>query len=188
LRLGYFDLDPNRVLDIILDAYECFPDNLYYHEIISGFKAAAIPHLLGLKFQSYQKITDCTTSCPPTDIFKTLEERGMTPLALFRITANLIKAKIVKIEDIWTHLSPGDDKTEAAFSEKYQTASKLFKRNYEKRLNASDEEKKKEKEAELQNIATIESQLICKVLHEMGKMKILFRQSKVVVDGGFGEK
>lgn len=112
----------------------------------------------------------------------------MTPLALFRITANLIKAKIVKIEDIWTHLSPGDDKTEAAFSEKYQTASKLFKRNYEKRLNASDEEKKKEKEAELQNIATIESQLICKVLHEMGKMKILFRQSKVVVDGGFGEK
>jgi len=158
---GYFDLDPNRVLDIVLDAYECFPENTYYHDIIFTFKKEAIPHLLGLKFSNYQKITDCNTTCAPTDILKCLEEKGMTPISLFRITANLIKANAFKVEDIWTHLSPSDSDLEKAFSEKYTTATTLFKRNYEKRLNASDEQKKKDKEAELQNIATVEGQLIC---------------------------
>ena len=168
--LGYFDLDPNRVLDLVLDAYECYPDNLYYHEIILGFKREAIPHLLGLKYTNYNKITNCNTVCAPAEVFSTFEQKGMTPLALFKITAHLIKAQIINLEDVWVHLSPSDVDLENAFTEKFNTANALFRRNYEKRLNATDEEKKKDRETELQSIAKIESQLICKLLFGPGNL------------------
>lgn len=154
------------MLDLVLDAYECYPNNLYYHEIILGFKKDAIPHLLGLKFASYNKLSDCNASCAPTEIYSTLEQKTMTPLALYRITANLIKAQIIDLESVWMHLSPSDADLEKAFTDKFNTANALFRRNYEKRLNMTDDQKKKEKETEAQYIATVESQLICKLLSD----------------------
>lgn len=145
-----------------MDAYECYPDNLYYHEIILSFKKSAVPHLLGFKFSNYQKITGAITTCAPVEVAKCLTERGMTPYALFKITANLIKVGIIQIEDIWVHLSPTDEEMKTAFTDKFKIASTLFKKNYEKNLNASDEQKKKDRETELQNYASVESQFICK--------------------------
>ncbi len=54
--IGRFDLDPNRVLDLILDSYQ---DNLWndcYIQIMSDamFKKANIPQLVGFKFQYFQ--------------------------------------------------------------------------------------------------------------------------------------
>eukprot|EP00983_Pelagomonas_calceolata_P104487 1159034-Pelagomonas_calceolata.AAC.1 len=52
--IGYFDLDPNRVLDLVLDAAEVQPENTAYLRLVPLFKREAIVHLLGFKFQHCQ--------------------------------------------------------------------------------------------------------------------------------------
>lgn len=59
-NLGYFDLDPNRVIDIIL---ECFIHNYHsniYIDVIKNFKREYIPHILGFRFQKYGLAADCS--------------------------------------------------------------------------------------------------------------------------------
>ncbi len=52
--IGFFDLDPNRVLDLVLHAFEQQPDNLAYLELLPLFSSDACAHILGFKFQNYQ--------------------------------------------------------------------------------------------------------------------------------------
>ncbi len=47
--IGFFDLDPNRVLDIALSAFETDCDNLCFLEIIKLLNLNALPHVLGFK-------------------------------------------------------------------------------------------------------------------------------------------
>jgi THO complex subunit 2 len=49
--IGYFDLDPNRVLSLCLDAFECDPDNKAFPIVLTHFKKSYIPQLLGFKLQ-----------------------------------------------------------------------------------------------------------------------------------------
>lgn len=52
--IGYFDLDPNRVLDLLLDAYAQHPGNDIYLRAVSLLNAPAVGQLLGFKFSQYQ--------------------------------------------------------------------------------------------------------------------------------------
>ena len=52
--IGYFDLDPNRCLDLVLEAAEQQPANRAYLRLIPLFKRDAVVHLLGFRFQQYQ--------------------------------------------------------------------------------------------------------------------------------------
>merc|ERR1712157_43926 len=52
--IGTFDLDPNRVLDVMVQnfIYHCCDDddgnnNMYYIDLLKEFKTDSIPHLLG---------------------------------------------------------------------------------------------------------------------------------------------
>jgi len=146
----------------VLDAYQCYPDNLYYHQIINKFKLESLAQILGFKFQGYAEKINCNLSCPLAELSKTLNEKVITPYPLFTITANLIKAELISIKDIWVHLSPADTDINEWAQKKYNTALSVFKRNYEKKLNATDEQKKKDKETEITSIEEVESQLICK--------------------------
>jgi THO complex subunit 2 len=47
--IGFFDLDPNRVLDINLSAFETDCDNLCFLEILKLLNLNALPHVLGFK-------------------------------------------------------------------------------------------------------------------------------------------
>lgn len=49
--IGFFDLDPNRVLSLCLDAYEVDPSNKAFPRLLANFKKGAIPQLLGFKLQ-----------------------------------------------------------------------------------------------------------------------------------------
>ena len=51
--IGYFDLDPNRVFDVVLDAYEAHPENRNYTRLLNVFNRDFLPHVLGFKFQQY---------------------------------------------------------------------------------------------------------------------------------------
>ena len=47
--IGYFDLDPNRVLDLVLEALEAVPSRVANRSLVSLFNPSFIPHVVGFK-------------------------------------------------------------------------------------------------------------------------------------------
>ncbi|KAJ3348195.1 THO complex subunit 2 [Kappamyces sp. JEL0680] len=103
--IGYFDLDPNRVLDIVLDAFcSNFMDSWDFFICVfqkSPWKPTGEPlvpskvlaQILGFKFSYYHG-----------------ENAPSTPLGLIWVAALLIKEGILGLDDFYPHLSPLDDK------------------------------------------------------------------------------
>ena len=96
--IGYFDLDPNRVLDLVLDVYAENIQNHAFQQLILAFKQENLPHLLGFKFQHYY-FTAAEEASNPQEV----EE---TPSSLYQLTATLITKKMLTISSILPHLSP----------------------------------------------------------------------------------
>ena len=58
LFVGFFNLDPNRVLDIILELFECRIDHSkFFIELLTLYLShcdvSGLCHILGFKFQYY---------------------------------------------------------------------------------------------------------------------------------------
>ena len=51
--IGRFELDPNRAMDVILDAFEQQIWNLSFITLLKNFSKSSIPHILGFKFTFY---------------------------------------------------------------------------------------------------------------------------------------
>lgn len=152
-------MDPNRVLDQILEAFECNIHNLNYIELIEMFNKSAIPHFLGFKFKIY---TNTNQVIPIQNLQNTIQnDKSLTPHNLFLVTAYLIKRKIIKIEEIWPHLSPSDQLIEELFFKKQELAMKHFKNVYTIKLKQDSEQKKKAKEQEMLEYLEIYNQSIC---------------------------
>ncbi|TMW59488.1 hypothetical protein Poli38472_004557 [Pythium oligandrum] len=112
--IGYFDLDPNRVLDLVLDAYEMQPQNDAYAELLELFKRESIPHVLGFKFQFYKRDAS---------------EGLKTPHSLYRLAATLVEKKTLDVESLMPHLAPSKDETVKKALEKIkqqEQAAKAF--------------------------------------------------------------
>jgi THO complex subunit 2 len=75
--IGYYDLDPNRALDLILEAAEQQESSALSADCLLSllplFKAEAVVHLLGFRFRFYHK-----------------QEAGPTPSSLFTLTARCV--------------------------------------------------------------------------------------------------
>ena len=91
--IGGFDLDPNRVLDIVLESLE--RDCGSSSEVIEAHLNLAqqlslnesFPHILGFKFQHYHK-------------------QSATPRSLCRLAVMLLSANVISIEALLPHLAP----------------------------------------------------------------------------------
>lgn len=92
--IGFFDLDANRVLDLVLDAYEMHPQNDCFVELLGSFKRESLPHVLGFKFQFYMRSADGGT------------EQPKTPRSLYRLAATLIDKKLLDLDALFPHLAP----------------------------------------------------------------------------------
>ena len=88
--IGYFDLDPNRVLDLVLETLEAMPSRVAHKGLLALFNPKYIPHMLGFKFQQYHK----GGRAEPT------------PLSLYRLCALLIQQGSVKFEQVLPHMGP----------------------------------------------------------------------------------
>ncbi|KAG9071266.1 THO complex subunit 2 [Linnemannia hyalina] len=112
--IGCFDLDPNRVLDIVLDVFAANIVTHYRFFIhflgMSQWNPKAQEHgtagrvktcaqILGFKFQILQK----------------QEHRHKNPVELYMVAALLIKSSIVMLEDLYAHLSLPDEAMEAEY-------------------------------------------------------------------------
>lgn len=93
--IGYFDLDANRVLDLVLDAYEMHPQNHCFAELLGAFKKDSIPHVIGFKFQFYKR-KDATSGL-------------VTPRSLYRLAATLIAKNLLAMDALLPHLAPSKE-------------------------------------------------------------------------------
>lgn len=120
--VGHFDLEPNRVLDFVLDAFEQQPFNRAFLSLLRRFKRSNIAHLLGFKFMMYSA---ADTAAAPADKAKDQEasKSGTTadaataepadggagataPVSLYVLTAVLIAEGMVAMEELFPYLKP----------------------------------------------------------------------------------
>lgn len=96
--IGKYSLDPNRVIDIILYSFECYPTKVSYHiDILKDFlkeDSDALAKLLVLKLNFYLRYRD--------------EVRPITPTSLYRVLAQVLNHGLVELDDIYQNLSPKD--------------------------------------------------------------------------------
>lgn len=124
--IGHFDLEPNRVLDIILDCFEEQVDNLSYLTLLRHFKVANIVHIVGFKLAHYQQPTpapptttiaaDAATTATASTISaaattagtsaSTITEFHVVPQSLCALCATLIAHALIDVSDLLPYLQP----------------------------------------------------------------------------------
>ncbi len=68
--IGFFDLDPNRVLDLVLEALEAVPSRVAHKALVDLFNPNYLPHVLGFKQQAQTAVAPHRTLAhlgAPTD-------------------------------------------------------------------------------------------------------------------------
>jgi THO complex subunit 2 len=87
--IGYFDLDPNRVLDLVLEALEAVPARVANRALVSLFNPNFIPHMVGFKFSLYA-----------------VRGAPAPPTSLYTMCGLLLSHGTVKLAQVLPHLSP----------------------------------------------------------------------------------
>ncbi|KAG0540719.1 hypothetical protein BDA96_03G433200 [Sorghum bicolor] len=115
--IGHFDLDPNRVFDIVLECFELYQDSNIFHQLIPLFPKSHAAQILGFKFQYYQR----------------LDVNSPVPSGLFRTAALLIKSGFIDLDNVYSHLLPNDDEAfehfDSFISRRIDEANKIGKIN-----------------------------------------------------------
>ncbi|CAM9479324.1 unnamed protein product [Chrysoparadoxa australica] len=101
--IGYFDLDPNRCFDLVLEGLEHDLTNVSLLKLVSEFRTTSLAHIVGFKFAFHSKPSS----------------RARTPQSLYRLAGLLIASGKLQLEDLLPHLSP--DPAKAAATQKEQT-------------------------------------------------------------------
>lgn len=116
--VGYFDLDPNRVLDLVLEAYEHNQDNASYLRIIARFPRASLAHLTGFKFKyQYGAASEADPKGPRP------AGPAQPSQSLYLLAARLIKHKFITIEDLYPHLQPEDSLAAEEYAKRFEKSS-----------------------------------------------------------------
>ncbi|XP_057777651.1 THO complex subunit 2 [Salvia miltiorrhiza] len=91
--IGHFDLDPNRVFDIVLECFEIQLDNSVFLDLIPIFPKSHASQILGFKFQYFQRN----------------EINTPVPTGLYQLTALMVKKEFIDVDSIYPHLLPKDE-------------------------------------------------------------------------------
>lgn len=115
--IGHFDLDPNRVFDIVLECFEMQPHNNIFMDLIPIFSKSHASQILGFKFQYYQR----------------MEVQGPVPFVLYQLAAILVKQDFVDLASIYAHLLPKDEEafenSNTLYAKRLEEANKIGKIN-----------------------------------------------------------
>ncbi|XP_063232661.1 THO complex subunit 2 isoform X1 [Bacillus rossius redtenbacheri] len=153
--IGCFNLDPNRVLDIILESFEYRLDQ---HQFFIPLLQSYMPdpkilcEVLGFKFCFYQSSADETT-----------------PASLFSVTALMLQHDIIALDDIYGWLTP-DDKVIIKEWEKEVKEAKDYVRKMNV-ISTKDKEKDEageEKEGVKENLVQNQKLGLCEALLRVG--------------------
>ena len=109
--IGFFDLDPNRVIDLVLDAFEKSGLGAQtgqmgnFLKVIDLFQKENVLQLLGFKFRNYydQYVHAQQTGAKVSSLI------GVAPQSLYDLAAVLIKTGRISSSSLYSHLSPSDE-------------------------------------------------------------------------------
>ncbi|XP_020090049.1 THO complex subunit 2 isoform X2 [Ananas comosus] len=146
--IGHFDLDPNRVFDIVLECFELYPENHIFYNLIPIFPKSHAAQVLGFKFQYYQRV----------------EVNTPVPSSLFRLAALLVKAEFIDLDSIYTHLLPKDDEAfehyDAFIAKRIDEANKIGKINLAATGKDLMEDEKQDVTIDLYTVLDMESDAV----------------------------
>jgi len=130
--VGYFNLCPNRVCYLILDALEHNPEDKVLNEFLLQHSTKTISQMLGFKFQARTG--------------KSGEEKEIKSLCV--LAATLIRKKVVRLHDLIPHMTPSIEEL-VETRENFETylrgeAKKTLTHN----LNMTQEEREKQERAD----------------------------------------
>ncbi|XP_077002596.1 THO complex subunit 2 isoform X5 [Tamandua tetradactyla] len=136
--IGCFNLDPNRVLDVILEVFECRPEHDdFFISLLESYMSMCEPqtlcHILGFKFKFYQ------------------EPNGETPSSLYRVAAVLLQFNLIDLDDLYVHLLPADNSIMDEHKREIVEAKQIVRKLTMVVLSSEkidEREKEKEKEEE----------------------------------------
>jgi THO complex subunit 2 len=121
--IGYFDLDPNRVLDLVLEAMEHQLWNSSFLLLLKKFRKSSIAHILGFKFVHYHAdkggetvTTDAKAEAPksprsPRESASSASSASSapppaTPRSLCLLAAALLSAHLLELDSLLPYLTP----------------------------------------------------------------------------------
>ncbi|KAB7500107.1 THO complex subunit 2 [Armadillidium nasatum] len=172
--IGSFNLDPNRVLDLILEAFECRPEEYeFYTGLLHLFphEATTVSEILGFKLNNYSD--------------NTKEAKG-----IYIVVALLLEAKILTLADIYDWLTPEDSSMIEAFKKEMESAKDFAQKanvvstkdkdtENDKDKNREKEEEEKEKNEQKSNIKYNTNQKIqlCIAFLEVGNWNSFLEMS-----------
>ncbi|GIL45367.1 hypothetical protein Vafri_2617 [Volvox africanus] len=94
--IGSFDLDPNRCLDLLLDAAAAQPQNNALLGAVGLLKGEAVGQLMGFKLEQYQDAS-----------------RDPAPRELLLVAAQLVRTGRTSLPELLGHLTPSDEQQTA---------------------------------------------------------------------------
>nr|XP_037284733.1 THO complex subunit 2-like [Rhipicephalus microplus] len=154
--IGCFNLDPNRVLDIVLEAFECrihLED--FFVPLLTKYlcNPATISQVLGFKFTFYQG-----------------EAGEPTPLSLYRLAAVLIRNEVIALDDLYSLLLP-DDAALAKQHKKEENAAVQYAKRSAMVIMSSEKKDEEKKDEDKDDDLTLEENQklgLCEALLEVG--------------------
>ncbi|XP_037078620.1 LOW QUALITY PROTEIN: THO complex subunit 2-like [Pollicipes pollicipes] len=119
--IGCFNLDPNRVLDLLLSSLEARPER---HGFLVGLlrlympSAATVSEMVGAKYGFCRRQ-------PGQE-----EAEAVTPRSLHLMTALLLRHGVIQLEHIWPWLLPADSAVEAEHRRQMAAAAEYQRRTF----------------------------------------------------------
>ncbi|KAH8289887.1 hypothetical protein KR018_000182 [Drosophila ironensis] len=122
--IGCFNLDPNRVLDIIIESFETRPDR--WHLFIPLLRSymptgAIICEVLGYKFCHFKDTR--------------------TPRSLYHVCALLLKHGVIELNDVYVWLTPNDARIKSDWEEELADAREMVRKLNLISTNKKEDEK-----------------------------------------------
>nr|KAI8726649.1 THO complex subunit 2 [Biomphalaria glabrata] len=149
-----FDLHPNRMLDVILEAFECHPEEcLFYVPLLRAYiiDKLTLCHILGFKFH-FRESADWST-----------------PKSLFTCAALLLKNELVDLNDLYSYLLPADSEIIPFHNKEVSDAKAYAKKLSTVILADKKEDEKKEEEQQIIDLReNIQKLGLCEALLEIG--------------------
>ena len=134
--IGYFNLDPNRVLAVILQCFE--PKVGQGHDedalsLLSDFNKTSLCDICGFQFQRYNS----DDSPPP-------------PASFFQLLAFLISHNLITINAFYPHLAPEDSEMVEQYKERLAEGRKNIKALTKVNLNTTQLDEAKDKDVDME--------------------------------------
>ena len=159
--IGYFNLDPNRVLDIILESFECQLDqHEFFVELLRLFTPdrQTMNELLGFKYKFYMSAEG--------------DSKGQVPETLFKQTALMIQHDVLEMDVIYQLLGPSDESI-VATAEKEMSEAKEFVRKMTVVSTNNAESNKKDDDNDNDNDRSKDPEIKVSVNQKFGLLKAL---------------